>query len=51
MTPDGDKTTLELTMDARPYKLSAKIVTPMLKNALQKAVEKDMDAVKAYCEQ
>lgn len=50
VTRHGDKTTLELTMDARPYKFSARLVTPMLKNMLQKAVEKDMNAVKTYCE-
>ncbi len=46
---DG-QTDLVLVMDARPYKLSSKLINPMIKSAVQKAVEKDMDAVKVFCE-
>ena len=46
----GESTDLELTMDARAYKLLPKIVNLLIKGMVQKAVEKDMDAVKTYCE-
>ena len=48
--PAGGSTDLELTMDARAYKLLPKIMNPLIKGMIQKAVERDMDAVKAYCE-
>lgn len=47
---DGEGTVLTLEMDSRPHKFMAKIVLPIIMGALSKAVEKDMDAVKAYCE-
>ena len=37
-------------MDARPYKLLAKLTTPLTKGMFRKAIEKDMDAVKVYGE-
>lgn len=43
-------TELTLEMDARPYKLMPKIIMPMILGMIAKAVEKDMDAVKEYCE-
>lgn len=46
----GATTALEMTMDARPYKLLPKIMNPLVKGMIQKAVEQDMDAVKTYCE-
>ena len=48
--PAGEGTDLELTMDARAYKLLPKIMNPLIKGMIRKAVERDMDAVKAYCE-
>lgn len=42
-------TVLELVMEARPG-LLARITTPLMKRMIQKALGKDMDAVKAYCE-
>ena len=48
--PAGEGTDLELTMDARAYKLLPKIMNPLIKGMIQKAVERDMDAVKAWCE-
>ncbi len=47
---DGEGTVLTLEMDARPHKFMARIVLPMIMGVLAKAVDKDMDAVKAYCE-
>ena len=45
-----DHTQLDLVMDARPYKLWSRIVNPLFGRMISKAVEEDMDAVKAYCE-
>ncbi len=41
---------LKMVMDANAYKLMAKIFNPMIKGMIKKFIEKDMDAVKAYCE-
>ena len=43
-------TELTMAMDDRPYKLLAKLFTPLIRGMVRKAVEKDMDAVKAFCE-
>jgi len=45
-----DKTDLTLVMDARPHKFMQKMVGPMIKGMISKALEKDMDSVQAYCE-
>ena len=37
-------------MVARPYKMLAKMMAPMAQGVLKMALEKDMDAVKRYCE-
>lgn len=44
----GCKLTLE--MEARPYKFISKIMTPLMKGFVGKALKRDMDAVKEYCE-
>lgn len=50
-TAEADGVTrLEMVMDARPYKLAARIVNPFFGRMVSKAIEQDMDAVKAYCE-
>lgn len=41
---------LILEMEARPYKFLSKITTPIMKGIIGKALERDMDAVKEYCE-
>lgn len=41
---------LRMQMDARPYKLAAKLSTKMIMGFVQKAVEADMDMVKQHCE-
>ncbi len=41
---------LTLTMDANAYRLLAKLFNPLIKGMVQKALEKDMDAVKVWCE-
>ncbi len=43
-------TRLEMVMDARPYKLSAKLFNPLMKGIIRKAIKGDMDAIKAFCE-
>ena len=42
---------ISMKMDAKPHNFLAKILTPMILGMVAKAVEKDMDAVKAFCEQ
>ena len=47
----GDKTSLKMIMDANAYKLMAKIMNPLIKGMVTKAIDADMDAIKEYCEQ
>lgn len=51
VTPQNGQTELTMTMDANAYKLMAKIVNPLIMGMVASAVGKDMDAVKAYCEE
>jgi uncharacterized protein YndB with AHSA1/START domain len=46
----GGSATLTMEMDARPHKLLAKLTVPLFKGMVAKAVDKDLDAIKAYCE-
>lgn len=43
-------TELTLEMHAKPYKLSARFTNSFIKGFMKKALAKDMDAVKNYCE-
>lgn len=43
-------TELTLEMHAKPYKLSARFTNLFIKGFVKKALAKDMDAVKDYCE-
>ena len=45
-----NETELSLDMQARPYKISAKILTPLIMGVVGKAVVADMEAIKQYCE-
>ncbi len=45
-----DQVTLKMVMESRPYKLMPRIMNPLIRGAIAKAVEGDMDAVKVYCE-
>lgn len=49
---DGEDgvTDLDMVMVATPYKLSARIVNPLMKGIIRRAIEGDLDGVKAYCE-
>ena len=51
VAPDGQGTELKMVMDAQPRTMSARMTMPLIMGAVRKAVEQDMDAVKAYCEQ
>lgn len=48
--PKDGGTELTMTMDARPHGLMSKLTTPLIMGMVGKAVEKDMDGVKAFCE-
>ena len=50
VTPNGEYTQLEMNMDARPYKFVARIMNIVIKGMVTKAVTKDMDNLKAWCE-
>ena len=39
-----------MTMDARPYRWHARLTAPFVLRMIRTAIEKDMDAVKAFCE-
>ncbi len=43
-------TTLTLSMDARPHKLLPRLINPLIKGMVARAVERDMDLVKEFCE-
>lgn len=46
----AEQAELKMVMDARPYTFVAKIVNPLTKGIIRRAIEGDMDSVKAYCE-
>ena len=50
VVPNGSGADLSMVMDARAYKLIPKLLNPLMKGFVAKAVEADMDAVKSYCE-
>lgn len=43
-------TALSMVMDAKPYKPLARIITPLIKGMVTKAVVADLDGLKAWCE-
>ena len=47
---EDDKTMLSTTMVAHTNNIFAKLINSMIRSIIAKAVEKDMDAVKVYCE-
>ncbi len=50
VTESNSHTLLTMTMDARANTWIAKIMNPMLKYFIKKEIQKDIKAVKAYCE-
>ena len=47
---EGGGTRLDMVMDARPYRILSRLMVPLIKGVVAKAIAADMDAVKAYCE-
>lgn len=43
-------TELRLTMNAKAHSLLSRVTTPLIQGMVKKAIEKNMDAVKEYCE-
>ena len=50
VTSEEGQTVLSLTMDARAYQLLPRLMNPLIKGMITKAVGTDLDLVKAYCE-
>ena len=50
VAPDGEGTELKMVMDATPRTAGARMTLPLVIGAVRKAVEQDMDSVKAFCE-
>jgi carbon monoxide dehydrogenase subunit G len=50
VTPVGEGTELTMVMDAKAHRLLPRLMNPLIKGMVKKALEQDMDAVKAYCE-
>ncbi len=48
--PAAEGVELKMVMDANAYKLLAKLLNPLIKGMIARFIEKDMDAVKTYCE-
>lgn len=48
--PFNDFVELQMVMDAKTDKFINKMMNRMIKGIVQKAIERDMDAVKDYCE-
>jgi uncharacterized protein YndB with AHSA1/START domain len=46
----GGATELEMVMVAKPGSLVSRLVIPLTKGLIKRAIERDMDAVKSYCE-
>ncbi len=47
---DGRATRLDLAMEARPHRFLARLLTPLIKGFVAKAIAADLDAVKTYAE-
>ena len=47
---DGRATRLDMVMDARPHRLMARLMVPLMKNVVARAIAADLDAVKSYAE-
>jgi uncharacterized membrane protein len=46
---DGESV-VSLLMDARPHKLTARVMNRVISRMIRKGIEGDLDGVKAYCE-
>jgi len=50
LAPSGKSTMLTMRMDTKSRRLHQKLMMPVVMLMIRKAVEADMDALKAYCE-
>ncbi len=50
VSQQGREVELKLQMDIRPHNLVARIMNTLIRGMVAKAVESDMDSVKAFCE-
>ena len=50
VTATNGKTELVITMFAKAHKLLPKMINPLVKGIIKKAIAKDLDFVKAFCE-
>lgn len=50
VTDQGDATGLSLVMEATPHRLLPRLMNPLMGGLMRKALDHDMEAVKAYCE-
>ncbi len=50
VAPSAGGTLLTMAMEARPHRLLSRLMTPMVMGVIRKALEDDLDAVKAFCE-
>ena len=50
VTPVGDASLLKMQMGVKPYKLSAKVFTPLIMRMVKNAIEVDMDGIRTRCE-
>lgn len=50
VAPVDGQVQLTLSMDANAYKLLSRLMNPLIKGMVKKALESDMDSVKIYCE-
>ena len=48
--PVDDQVELTLTMEAKAHGLLPKLINPLIKGLVKKALENDMDLLKSYCE-
>ena len=50
ITPKGDQTKVSMEMEARPYQWTARLVTPWIMGMVGRAIESDLQGIKAFCE-
>ncbi len=48
--PDGERTTLRITMDARPHKLLPKIMNPFMQGFFRKGIASYLELLRDHCE-
>lgn len=46
----SEGSTLTMRMDIKPYRFVARLMTPIAKRMVAKAIDHDMDAIKSHCE-